>query len=59
MSKDYDQFNHLLCRFADSKDNPENAVPYEYKKGKGLSRKQIIDNMLELQSFLRGRDMNK
>ena len=59
VSKDYDKFNHLLCRFEDSKDNPEDAVPYEFEDGEGLSRKQIMSNMLELQSYLRGRDMNK
>ncbi len=59
VSKEYDQFNHLLCRFEDSNDNPEDAVPFEYEKGKGLSRKQIINNMLKLQEYLRGRDMNK
>jgi len=59
ISKEYDKFNHLLCRFEDSKDNAEDAVPYEFMKGRGMSRKQIINNMLTLQSFLRGRDMNK
>jgi len=59
LSKDYDKFNHLMCRFEDSKDNSEDAVPYSFKSGKGLSRKQIMDNMLYLQSYLRGRNMNK
>ena len=59
ISKDWDKFNHLVCRFKDSDDDPENAVPFEYEEGKGLSRKQIIDNMLELQQYLRERDMNK
>ena len=57
--KNYEHYNHLICRFEDSQDNPENAVPYEFKKGKGMSRKQITDNMLNLQSYLRGRGMNK
>ena len=59
ISKDYENFNHLLCRFNDSKDNPKFAVPYEFEEGKGMPRQQIMDNMLNLQSYLRGRDMNK
>ena len=59
ISHEWDKFNHLVCRFKDSDDNPENAVPFEYEEGKGLSRKQIIDNMLNLQSYLRERGMNK
>jgi len=59
ISTEYDKFNHIVCRFNDSKDNLENAVPYEFEKGKGLSRKQIIDNMLSLQYYLRERGMNK
>ena len=59
ISNSYDKFNHIVCRDGNSKDNPENAVPYEFEKGKGLSRKQIIGNMLNLQSYLRGRGMNK
>jgi radical SAM superfamily enzyme YgiQ (UPF0313 family) len=59
ISKDWDKFNHLVCRFKDSTDNPEDAVPYEYEKGKGLTRKQIMGNMLELQEFLRERGVNK
>lgn len=59
ISKDWDKFNHLVCRFKDSNDNPENAVPYEYETGKGLTRKQIMNNMLELQEFLRQRGANK
>ncbi len=57
--KNYNTFNHLMCRFEDSNDNPENAAPYEYIDGKGLKRREIIDNLLQLQSYLRGRDMNK
>lgn len=59
VSTEYDQFNHLLCRFADSKDSPERAVPYSFAKGKGLLKKEIISNMLSLQSYLRGRQLNK
>ncbi len=57
VSKEYDKFNHLLCRFEDSKDNPMDAVPYEFEDG--FSREQIMENMLNLQEFLRERDMNK
>ena len=59
ISHDYDRFNHLLCRFENTKDNPEDAVPYEFEEGKGMSRKQIMNNMLNLQEYLRERDMNK
>jgi len=59
VSKDWGKMNHLVCRFKDSKDNPEDAVPYEYEEGKGLTRKQIMNNMLELQEFLRQRGANK
>jgi len=59
ISKEYDKFNHLLCRFDDSGDNPNNAVPYEFEKGKGLSKNKIMNNMLKLQSYLRGKGMNK
>ena len=59
ISEEYDKFNHLLCRFGDSNDNPEDAVPYEYEKGFGMSRKQIMNNLLNLQSYLRGKEMNK
>ena len=59
VSTDYDRFNHLMCRFSDSDDNPENAVPYQFEEGRGLSRKQIIANLLELQEFLREGDKNK
>ena len=59
ISKKYDEFNHLLCRFNDSKDDPARAVPYSFKPGKGLSRTKIIDNLLNLQSYLRGRGANK
>ena len=59
ISKNYDKFNHILCRYENSKDDIENAVPYEFEKGKGLSRKQIMNNLLELQDFLRERGLNK
>ena len=59
LKTDYENFNHLLCRFDDSNDNIENAVPYEFEEGKGLSRGEIKNNLINLQSYLRGRDMNK
>ena len=59
LSREYNKFNHIICRFKNSKDNPENAVPYEFEEKKGLSRKQIINNLLSLQSYLRGRGKNK
>ena len=59
IDKDYSGYNHLRCRFKDSNDSMENAVPFEYEKGRGLPRQQIMDNLVELQSFLRERSMNK
>ncbi len=59
ISKDYDKFNHLLCRFEDSEDDIANAVPYRFGPGKGLTRNQIANNLLKLQSFLRERGVNK
>ena len=59
LDKDFSKYNHLRGRFKDSKDNIEGAVPYEYKKGKGLPRQQIMDNLVNLQSFLRDKGLNK
>lgn len=59
ISTDYYKFNHLVCRFENSKDDVGNAVPYRFAHGKGLTRLEITSNLLELQSFLRGRGANK
>jgi len=59
IDKDFTKYNHLRCRFADSKDKIEDAVPFTYAPGKGMSRQQIMDNLVELQTFLREGGMNK
>lgn len=59
IDKHYDKYNHLRCRFADSQDSLEETVPFEYKKGRGFTRKQIYDNLLNLQKFLMERGLNK
>lgn len=59
IDKDYSKYNHLRCRFKESKDKLEDAVPFEYEPGRGLSRQQIMDNLVELQSYLRDRGLNK
>ena len=60
---DYEKYNHLVCRFRDSQDNPQDLLPFEYhaktRWGKALSRKQILDNLFELQDFLIERGLNK
>jgi hypothetical protein len=59
IDRDFSKYNHLRCRFADSKDKIEDAVPFEYEKGKGFTRKRIMENLIELQEFLRERGLNK
>jgi len=59
IDKDFTKYNHLRCRFADSKDKIEEAVPFEYVKGRGFTRKQIMSNLIEMQTFLRERGLNK
>lgn len=59
MSKEYDKFNHLVCRFEHSKDDVSYAVPYRFAPGKGMSRNQITSNLLNLQAYLRDRGVNK
>jgi radical SAM superfamily enzyme YgiQ (UPF0313 family) len=57
IDKDFTKYNHLRCRFADSKDKMEEAVPFEYETG--FSRQQIMDNLVNLQSYLRDKGLNK
>lgn len=59
IDKDFSKYNHLRCRFEGSKDKPEDVVPFEYEEGKGLTRNQIMDNLVRLQKFLRDRGLNK
>jgi radical SAM superfamily enzyme YgiQ (UPF0313 family) len=54
---DYSKYNHLRCRFKDSDDKIEDVVPFEYEVG--FSRKRIVENLLNLQEFLRQREMVK
>jgi len=58
INTDYAKYNHLKNRF-DTDDNLDSVVPFKYEDGKGLSRKQIYNNLNELQEFLRGRGANK
>jgi radical SAM superfamily enzyme YgiQ (UPF0313 family) len=59
IDRDYSKYNHLRCRFKDSKDKVEDAVPFKYAEGRGPSRQKIMDNLVELQGFLRDRELNK
>lgn len=59
IDRDFTKYNHLRCRFADSKDKLEEAVPFEYEEGKGFTRERIMGNLIELQAYLRERGMNK
>lgn len=63
IDKDFSKYNHLRCRFSNSKDKLEEAVPFEYEKitpfGKSFTREQIINNLKELQQFLRKEGLNK
>ncbi len=58
-NKDFSTYNHLRCRFKDSDDSLEDAVPFEYEKGRGLSKEQIMANLERLQHYLIERGMNK
>lgn len=58
-NKDFSTYNHLRCRFEDSKDKVEDAVPFEYEPGRGLTRQQIMNNLTALQSYLRDKGKNK
>jgi radical SAM superfamily enzyme YgiQ (UPF0313 family) len=59
IDRDFSRYNHLRCRFADSRDKLEEAVPFEYKEGHGFSKERIMANLIELQTFLRERGLNK
>jgi anaerobic magnesium-protoporphyrin IX monomethyl ester cyclase len=59
IDKDFSKYNHLKCRFANSKDNLGDTVPFEYEKDRGISREQLTDNLITLQTYLRSRGMNK
>lgn len=59
IDRDFAKYNHLRCRFADSKDKLEEAVPFEYEKGRGFTRERIMSNLIELQTYLRDRGLNK
>jgi radical SAM superfamily enzyme YgiQ (UPF0313 family) len=59
IDKDFTKYNHLRCRFADSKDRLNEAVPFEYEQGRGFTRQEIMDNLINLQTYLRERGLNK
>jgi len=59
IDKHWENYNHLRCRFADSQDSLEDTVPFEYKEGKGFTKQQIYDNLINLQTFLIDRRLNK
>lgn len=61
--KEYDRYNHCVRRFEKTEDNLDNLVLFEYfpktKWGKSFSRKQIIQNYLDLQEFVISHNLNK
>jgi radical SAM superfamily enzyme YgiQ (UPF0313 family) len=56
INRDFFKYNHLRMRFKDEQDNLDGVVPFEYypetKFGKSFTRKQIMDNLIDLQMFL-------
>ena len=59
IDKDFSKYNHLRCRFKDAKDNIDDVVPFRYAEGKGFKKERILENLLNLQEFLRERGLNK
>jgi len=59
INSDWSKHAHLLYRFTDEKDTI--GLPFEYYRtnryGKTFSREEILANVLELQSYLKDRDM--
>jgi anaerobic magnesium-protoporphyrin IX monomethyl ester cyclase len=59
IDKHWEKYNHLRCRFADSQDSLEECVPFKYEHGKGFTRRQIYNNLIDIQKFLIERGLNK
>ena len=63
LDRDYRHYAHLVYRFGDREDDPAMGLPFEYEPvnrwGQTFSRKEILENLLELQGFLREKDLNR
>ena len=55
---DWNKYAHLMCRFDNEE---EHGIPFEYEKtnqwGDTISRKELVNIIKELQSYLRNRNM--
>jgi radical SAM superfamily enzyme YgiQ (UPF0313 family) len=59
INEDWCKHAHLMCRYSDKEDY---GLPFEYEKrtqwGESFTRQEIMENILEIQRYLRGHSMS-